>query len=713
MRAVNQPRIRLWPWAAAGVLVIGNLFLHEAVSNACGVLLNHIGRGPYEHVMLVAVAALSAGGALVLLRGRTGALARPRVLACLLVLAAGTVAAQQWLLVSNVELVHFPQFGLLAALLLSAGLGPQATWIGATAAGVLDETYQHLVIYAQVPETYFDYNDIVLNAIGAAWVVVLAGAGAAGSGTPGAGRWQRRLLAALLAAFAVALWLAPPSVVAMETFPYWRPALARAATGLDYHVMSASEGLAALLLMWGLVVVSRGERFPNTSSSSSTVALALLLIGLVLGGCAARERTPPAAPAALPNPHPWPDTISEEGTNAGVLSPAGGAASAGAPGRESFIITFCCGPPLAEFTDARAEEIAAAGFNVVGTPCEGEVSPALNREALDVAARHGLTLWITDPRVDQYFDLGAGWEERLDQAVREYSDHPALGGYFLVDEPSAAKFADLAKVVARLREIDPQRVPYINLVPDFVSPDALGTVTYREHVERFMATVRPPLLSFDYYPFKNDMDRATFFDNLGLVRAVAQDHGVPFLLIVQAMPHGPYRDPTEAELAWQVNHALAFGARGISYFAYWTPVQVANADKWQFRHGLVEAGQPTEHFRQAARLNTRVRAYAAQLAGLRSIAVADSGGRFATPLPIGPIAAIDGGPVTAGFFSGGGTLAVMLVNQDYRSERQITLRLHQDAAPPEVFNPTEGRWRRLGDATLALAPGGARLLRWS
>ena len=50
-------------------------------------------------------------------------------------------------------------------------------------------------------------------------------------------------------------------------------------------------------------------------------------------------------------------------------------------------------------------------------------------------------------------------------------------------------------------------------------------------------------------------------------------HDVPFLLIVQAMPHGPYRDPTEAELAWQVHHALAFGARGISYFTYWTPVR--------------------------------------------------------------------------------------------------------------------------------------------
>ncbi|MDD1717386.1 MAG: hypothetical protein LUQ45_03955, partial [Methanoregulaceae archaeon] len=32
------------------------------------------------------------------------------------------------------------------------------------------------------------------------------------------------------------------------------------------------------------------------------------------------------------------------------------------------IITFWCGPPLAELDDARAAEIAAAGFTVIGPP---------------------------------------------------------------------------------------------------------------------------------------------------------------------------------------------------------------------------------------------------------------------------------------------------------------------------------------------------------
>ena len=53
----------------------------------------------------------------------------------------------------------------------------------------------------------------------------------------------------------------------------------------------------------------------------------------------------------------------------------------------------------------------------------------------------------------------------------------------------------------------------------------------------------------------------------------------------------------------QVFHALAFGARGISYFACWTPVNVELADVQRFSHGLIERGQPTRHYDEAKRLN--------------------------------------------------------------------------------------------------------------
>jgi hypothetical protein len=680
---------------AVGALLIGNMFLHKPISNVCDALYARIGRTPYERLMLVVIATGSIVGALALVRGGWPRLRRRRALSCLLALAVVTVLVQRWMLVSNVELIHLPQFGLFAALLLAAGLGPVAAWVGATAAGVIDETYQYLVIYAHVPGVYFDYNDVVLNAIGAAWIVVLVAAAGVGDAVMDRGRWQRLLLAGLLVGLGVALWLAPPHIVAVDGFPYWRPALSRAATGLDYHVMPASEGLATLGLLWVLVRIATRASGEAAARPSAPVAL---MVALCLGGCAPSPR-PATAPPALPAPGAWPGAARSDGVPR--------------PEDQPFIVTFWCGPPLAEFSDQRAAEIAAAGFTVVGAPCEGAITPALNRRALDVAARHGLRMWISERRVAEAVDDAPNPQPQLAAAVADYRDHPALDGYFLFDEPTAAQFDDLAKQVAALRAADPGHLPYINLPPDFSPPDALGSASYGEYLAQFVATVQPPLLSFDYYPFKTDRDRATFFDNLGLVRATARAHDLPFLLIVQAMPHGPYRDPTAAEIAWQVNHALAFGARGISYFAYWTPVHVTGADRWRFRHGLVEGGQPTEHLGQVAQINRDARAWAHQLQGFTSIAVADSGGHFGTPLPIAPIAAIDGGSATAGFFVRDGMMAVLLVNQDYSNAQRVVLRLQPGAPLPQTFDPAAGRWQSLAERGILLPPGGARLLRWT
>src|SRR5438874_10605456 len=100
-------------------------------------------------------------------------------------------------------------------------------FVGSTAAGVFDEAYQHLVIYAGRSDTYFDINDIVLNALGAAWgVVLLSDLLRRRDTVESSGAWsgveRRRTLARGAAASLVALpltvWLDPPQFV-----PIFRP----------------------------------------------------------------------------------------------------------------------------------------------------------------------------------------------------------------------------------------------------------------------------------------------------------------------------------------------------------------------------------------------------------------------------------------------------------------------------------------------------------
>jgi hypothetical protein len=409
--------------------------------------------------------------------------------------------------------------------------------------------------------------------------------------------------------------------------------------------------------------------------------LAAIGLVLLLAGCAARVGAPPALPSRS-----WP--------------------GADAP---PFLLTFWCGPPLDQLDDQRAAQIAAAGFNLIGAPCEGPTDVSANLAALAVAERHGLRLLVADHRFEPAAVEVEGWEQPLVQAVDQYRSHPAIGGYFVFDEPNADQFEAVGAVVAELRKADPRHLAYVNLLPDYVVPRDLRAESYEEYVERFITEVHPQLLSFDYYPFGRRRDRSTFFANLAVIRAAALRHHLPFLLVALATPHGPYRNPNRAELAWQLNHALAFGARGFSYFTYWTPPP----GREKFRNGLIAGGRRTLHYYQAMALNRQALHIAAQLTDFQSLAVADARAEIGPGFPIGPIRSLGAEPITVGLFTAAdGRLAALLVNRDYRYGTWARLQLNTDALPPRVFDADRGTWRKATELRWLLPPGGALLLRW-
>ena len=206
-------------WLTAVALTLANPLLHKPISDVCDWARAQWGFSLYDRVALISFPLVTlAGIALVLARGRSFHLRRDTLIA-VVVITVLSVAAQQWLLVANIELIHFPQYALLAAVLLMCGVSAPMAFVGSTAAGVFDEAYQHLVIYAGRTDTYFDINDIVLNALGAAWAVVLLSDLLSRDHTAEpSGEWtgveRRRTLtcgaAASLVALPLTLWLDPP-----------------------------------------------------------------------------------------------------------------------------------------------------------------------------------------------------------------------------------------------------------------------------------------------------------------------------------------------------------------------------------------------------------------------------------------------------------------------------------------------------------------------
>jgi hypothetical protein len=232
-------------WIAAAALLAADLFLHKPITDICDAWVVRYGWATYNRRVFFVLASTSIGAALALAAREWRRWLRPSAIAALVALSALTCAAYKLLMIANIELIHFPQYALMTGVLMAGGNSVGVAWAAAVAAGVIDETYQQLVIYAGRPDTYLDFNDMVFNAIGATWVVLLVWAGRRPAPTTLI-RWFRpgwRPVVLLAAALIVLFWLDPPTLS-----PFWR----RARTGRDYRVLSAVEGLLATVLLWGV-----------------------------------------------------------------------------------------------------------------------------------------------------------------------------------------------------------------------------------------------------------------------------------------------------------------------------------------------------------------------------------------------------------------------------------------------------------------------------
>ena len=92
------------------------------------------------------------------------------------------------MMVVNMEAIHYLQYAILAVLIFPLVQRYEDAFIGATILGMVDEMYQYLVLNPSFK--YFDFNDIILNMLGAgACLLVMAAASFPESRNPR--KWYR------------------------------------------------------------------------------------------------------------------------------------------------------------------------------------------------------------------------------------------------------------------------------------------------------------------------------------------------------------------------------------------------------------------------------------------------------------------------------------------------------------------------------------------
>lgn len=353
-----------------------------------------------------------------------------------------------------------------------------------------------------------------------------------------------------------------------------------------------------------------------------------------------------------------------------------------------------------------------AGIRECGFNLAGFVAP----DDLDAVRAAGLKAFVIDRSIradGKNLSLPpAEIETRVRTLTDKVGTHPAVYGYYLRDEPPSVDYPGLKLWADAVRAADPDAVPYINLFPNYVPLAAIqswGLKNYDDYVERYIETVKPPFVSYDHYALMDDGTlRGGYFQNLESVRAAALKHGIPFWNIVLGNSHFHYAEPSPAGLRFQAYTTLAYGARGISYFTYFSP------DIGNYRLAPVDAFRhKTPTWDMMRDVNLQIQKLAPTYIALKSVNVfhhptvpEDCRGLDSSRW----IQSIEGGEFVVGEFEGpDGTPYAMVVNKDLHTSCAFSVRFKTEG-PILQLNAYTGQPREWEGENNWLAAGQGMLL---
>jgi len=143
------------------------------------------------------------------------------------------------------------------------------------------------------------------------------------------------------------------------------------------------------------------------------------------------------------------------------------------------------------------------------------------------------------------------------EKAASYLGDPIVWGYFVIDEPARKEIAysTLVPRFCKHHDLDPAKPAYINL-------------NREDDVEEFVRMFKPRVLSYDYYQWWEGQE--DFFPLLERFRRAAVEADIPLICWVEAVvvPSGPIPADNEAKIRHSVYCSLAYGVKGIQWWAW-------------------------------------------------------------------------------------------------------------------------------------------------
>ena len=348
--------------------------------------------------------------------------------------------------------------------------------------------------------------------------------------------------------------------------------------------------------------------------------------------------------------------------------------------------------------------LAAGGFNVVNgragnfRPDEQEVEPNISP---NLAAQYGLWAmpnWDTNGTPVIPYDP-TFINQRAQDLASQYGSYPNVLGYRLRDEPPADEWPAIGLMARKLREYDPDCVPWVNILPNYsYSSYGTGMNSHKQYLDAYMNIVAPNVLCYDDYAAAynttyppNTYDLYWQFSNMKRFRQYGLTYGLPCWYILESnlLNQSPN---TEGIYRFQIFSALAYGFRGVLYFTYTTQTEGNDYALAYYRNQSGTWGTPTSKYATARSVNQEVMKLAPTLMNLTSFSVCHAG--IVPTLPAGAtyvpledretfsgldgfyVDAITGGNCVLGqFMDTSARQYLMFVNENYVSNRTFTVTL--------------------------------------
>ena len=267
-------------------------------------------------------------------------------------------------------------------------------------------------------------------------------------------------------------------------------------------------------------------------------------------------------------------------------------------------------------TERHIREAKECGIDFI--VCMGD-----DRDALDLFAQYGLGAVVSGVVPGWWGGDGdnAGLMaqrnplERYTEAAEGFTDHPAIWGIDIGDEPSALDFPHYGKVAALTEKAFPQQFAYLNLYPNYASVaqntaeqtvNQLGTATYEEHIRRYCENMGLDYLCYDFYMYSLSANRNSFggvhraYENLRVVADACRASGRAMWIVLQVNSNRPEEWISADQLRFQAYSAMAFGAEVVTWACY--------TGGWWHNQVLDEQGEKTEQYGKLQTVNAELHA---------------------------------------------------------------------------------------------------------